>query len=81
MSVVSLEERCDELEQYSRRNTVRIRELAEEANEDTDGLVKDLASRTLNVEIKNCDVVRSHRMGKRTDRHPVTSSYGLRRTI
>ena len=27
--VVSLEERCDDLEQYSRRNTVRIRGLAE----------------------------------------------------
>ena len=35
--VVSLEERCDDLEQYSRRNTVRIRGLAESANEVTDG--------------------------------------------
>ena len=60
--VVSLEERCDELEQYSRRNTVRIRGLA---NEGTDGLVKDLAARKLEVEIGNSYVVRSHRVGKR----------------
>ena len=42
--VVSLEERCDDLEQYSRRNTVRIRGLAESANEETDGLVKEFAA-------------------------------------
>ena len=63
--MVSLEERCDELEQYSRRNTVRIRGLAEAANEGTDGLVKDLAARKLEVEIGYSDVVRSHRVGKR----------------
>ena len=31
-------------EKYSRRNTVRIRGLKEVANEETDGLVKDLAA-------------------------------------
>ena len=65
--VVSLEERCDELEQYSRRNTVRVRRLADAANEETDGLVKDLAVRKLDVEIENSDVVRSHRVGKRAE--------------
>ena len=65
--VVSLEERCDDLEQYSRRNTVRIRGLAEAATEDTDGLVRDLAARKLDVKIDTSDVVRSHRVGKKTE--------------
>ena len=65
--VVSLEERCDDLEQYSRRNTVRIRGLAKTATEDTDGLVKDLAARKLDVKIDTSDVVRSHRVGKKTE--------------
>ena len=60
--VVSLEERCDELEQYSRRNTVRIRGLTEAANEDIDGLVKDIAARKFDMEINNSDLVRSHRV-------------------
>ena len=42
-----VEEHFDDLEQYSRRNTVRIRGIAESANEDTGGLVKDLAARKL----------------------------------
>ena len=37
------------------------------ANEDTDGLVKELAARTLDVEIENSDVVCSHRVGKRAE--------------
>ena len=65
--VVSLEALCNELEQYSCRNTAQIRGLAEAANEDTDGLVKDLAARTLDVDIENSDVVRSHHVGKRAE--------------
>ena len=61
--VVNLEERCDDLEQYSRRNTVRVRGLAETATEDTDGLVGDLAARKLDVKIGTSDGVRSHRVG------------------
>ena len=67
MRVVSLEERCDELEQYSHCNMVRIRGLTETANEDTDGLVKHLAARWLGVKIEDSDVVRSHRAGKRAE--------------
>ena len=62
--VVCLEERCDELEQYSRRNTVKLRGLTETANENTDTLVRDIAARKLDVKITNSDVVRSHRVGK-----------------
>ena len=62
-----VEERGDDLEQYSRRNTVRIRGIAESANEDTDGLVKDLAARKLQVNIGDVDIDRSHRVGRRSD--------------
>ena len=65
--MVTIEERCDDLEQYSRRNTVRIRGIPEALNEDTDGLVKDLAARKLDVPLADHDVVRSHRVGRKDD--------------
>ena len=41
-----LEERCDDLEQYSRRNTVRIRGVPETAGENTDAVVQEKAVNT-----------------------------------
>ena len=67
MRVVALEECCDNLEQYSRRNTLRIRGLPEAIHEDTDDLVKELAARKLEVQVADHDVVRSHRVGKRSE--------------
>ena len=61
--VTALEEKTDDLEQYSRRNTVRIRGIPEALNEDTDGLVKDVAARKLDVQLTKHDFVRSHRVG------------------
>ena len=58
--VTALEEKTDDLEQYSRRNTVRIRGIPEALNENTDGLVKDMAARKLDVQLSTHDVVRSH---------------------
>ena len=78
--VVSLEERCDDLEQYSRRNTVRIRGLAESANEDTDGLVKDFAAHKLDVKIGTSDLVRSHRVGKKTEDRSAPRDISIRFT-
>ena len=37
--LTNVEERCDDLEQYSRRNTVRIRGVAEALNDNTDSVV------------------------------------------
>ena len=65
--LVAVEERCDELEQYSRRNTVRIRGIPEADNEDTDRLVTDLAARKLEVPLATNDIVRSHRVGRKTE--------------
>ena len=62
--LTNVEERCDDLEQYSRRrpNTVRIRGVAEALNENTDIVVKELS-----VDISDSDVVRSHRVGRRAE--------------
>ena len=65
--LTNVEERCDDLEQYSRRNTVRLRCVAEALNENTDSVVKELAARKLSVDISDSDVVRSHRVGRRAE--------------
>ena len=65
--LTNVEERCDDLEQYSRRNTVRIRGVAEAQNENTDCVVKELATRKLSIQISDSDVVRSHRVGERAE--------------
>ena len=65
--LANVEEWCDDLEQYSRRNTVRIRGVAEALNENTDIAVKELAARKLSVDISDSDVVRSHRVGRRAE--------------
>ena len=64
---MAVEERCDDLEQYSRRNTVRIRGLPEAMHEDTDSLVKEMATRKLEVNIADSDLVRSHRVGRKDE--------------
>ena len=65
--VTALEEKTDDLEQYSRRNTVRIRGIPEALNEDTDGLVKDVAARKLDVQLTKHGFVRSHRVGRKSE--------------
>ena len=65
--VTALEEKTDDLEQYSRRNTVRIRGIPEALNEDTDGLVKDIAARKLDVQLTKHDFVRSHGVGRKSE--------------
>ena len=49
--LTNVEERCDDLEQYSRRNTVRIRGVAEAQNENTDCVVKEL-SKAVDTDIR-----------------------------
>ena len=63
--VSELEEKCDEMEQYSRRNVIRIRGILEKAGEETDALVRELAETKLDVKIPAHDIVRPHRVGRK----------------
>ena len=65
--VVTMEEKCDDLEQYSRRNTIRIRGVPEAVHEDTDSVVRELAARKLDVKLEPSNFVRSHRVGRKTE--------------
>lgn len=62
--VSQLSDELNVLEQYSRRNCVRIFGLSESAEENTDDLMKKLAHDKLGVEISDSDIDRSHRIGK-----------------
>lgn len=64
--LMRLEADNDALEQYSRRNTVRISGLPEESNEDTDGIVLKVAQE-LDVPMTLSDIDRSHRVGRMDD--------------
>ena len=58
-----LDNRCDELEQYSRRNILRVTGIPENRDEDTDKHILDVCkSLSLNLDLKDID--RSHRVGK-----------------
>lgn len=56
----------DSLEQYSRRNSIRIAGFPEVANEDTDDIVLKIAQE-LDTPISPSDIDRSHRIGKIVD--------------
>ena len=60
-----LEVANNNLEQYTRRNNLRISGIPETQNEDTDVLVTSLAKEKLGVNISPGDIDRSHRIGKR----------------
>lgn len=64
--VIQLESDTDALEQYSRRNTVRISGLPEVPSEDTDSAVLAIA-RELDVPLTPSDIDRSHRVGRVDD--------------
>ena len=56
--------RQDQLEQYSRRNNIRIMGVKVTPDEDTDKIVYDIAQR-MRVKISPCDIDRSHRVHRR----------------
>jgi len=56
--------RDDELEQYQRRNNLRVFGIEESDGEDTDQLLLDLFKDKLNVDVQLADIDRSHRVGK-----------------
>lgn len=64
--ILSLQDRIDDLEQYSRRNCLRISNIPEKAGEDTDQLVCVL-SEAVGVPLPVEAVERSHRLGRTRD--------------
>jgi len=58
-----LEDRTDELEQYQRRNNIRIFGVKESAVEKTDDLVIGLCREKLGLELPASSICRSHRVG------------------
>ena len=61
--VAANESNIDSLEQYGRRNILRISGIPEDPNESTDTKVLDLAT-DLNLNLFSHDIDRSHRVGK-----------------
>lgn len=57
--------KCDDLEQYSRRNNIRIIGVPESAEENTDAIIMQLMKEKLGVEVKESDICRSHRVGRK----------------
>ena len=57
--------KCDDLEQYSRRNNIRIVGVPEANEEDTDELTTALVKRNLGIEVNKTDICRSHRLGRK----------------
>lgn len=69
--LVTAESAIDELEQYGRRNALRItNEWPEREDESTDNLVLKLANDLLGVELQESDISRSHRVGPSQARKP-----------
>lgn len=52
------------LEQYSRRNCVRITGIGESEREDTEKIVMDIADKRLGISLSLSDIDRSHRIGQ-----------------
>lgn len=61
---VAIDKRIDDLEQYSRRNNLRVFGVHEVQGEDTDTLLLDLFRNKLNLTITLNELDRSHRVGK-----------------
>uniref|UniRef100_A0A1Y1KYD8 Zinc finger DNA binding protein n=1 Tax=Photinus pyralis TaxID=7054 RepID=A0A1Y1KYD8_PHOPY len=59
-----LTKKCDQLEQYSRRNNLRVYGIPETKDEDTNLLVCQLIKEKLNVTVYPEDIDRSHRVGR-----------------
>ena len=88
--ISTLEERIDDLEQYSRRNCLVITGIPEKEDEKTDEIILDIAKKQLNVDLQPTDIDRSHRIpggpirrGNEKSRNIVVkfSTYNARRRV
>ena len=64
--VAALQSVCEEQEQYSRRNFLRFQGIKEIPDKCTDDTIIRLASEKMNVELRPCDIDRSHRLAPRS---------------
>ena len=64
--ILKLEMAANDLQQYSRRSSLRIFGVPEKEKEDTDQIVCDIVSSKLGIPITRNDIDRSHRTGKHT---------------
>ena len=62
--MAACQSRADELEQYSRRNNVRVFGVKEAPGEDTDDQVIKVVSQQLGYNLSKAEIDRSHRSGK-----------------
>ena len=76
--MAAVEQAIDGLEQYSRRNSLRISGYPEDKDERTDQVVIQLAG-SLGVDIASNDIDRSHRVGKFDDRSRSGKGPGAKR--
>ncbi|XP_072018137.1 uncharacterized protein [Amphiura filiformis] len=60
----NVDKQLNDIQQYSRRNSLRVTGIPEHLKECTDTIVKDLAKEKLGITINDSDVDRSHRVGK-----------------
>lgn len=63
-----LKYRTDELEQYQRRNSIRVFGVEEKAGEDTDALVLNIFNKRMGLsEVTKADLDRTHRVGPKLE--------------
>lgn len=68
--VQQLEIRLDDMEQYSRRNCLKLRGIPEEEDESTDDRVIHVCNDLLGVMVTRGDISRSHRVGPKNKKYP-----------
>ena len=82
----SIEEHLDDLQQYGRRNCLRLHtNISEDRGEDTDQIVLNAVTK-LGIQVKLQDISRSHRVGRKSNNKPTPIifrliSYRTRREI
>ena len=69
--ISKLHDKCDELEQYSKRNCLVVHGLAEYQNENTDLMIKNFLWDMLEVDVDEMDIDRSHRLKRANDLNSV----------
>ena len=69
-----MKDQVDALEQYSRRNCVRIDPIPESAEENTGDIVKAVA-KSVGVNLTDEAIDRSHRVGKKSPTGAYTGQY------